>query len=304
MSWTNRYPFYEPARPRAAKGGIKAQSQRGAFGRTWWAVRWNTVLEGFHLGARLGRGRAYARRGQVLDITVEKGGVRARVQGSRDDPYRVTLTVKALSAAQWKRVAQRFAREARFAAKMLAGERPEDIETAFEAASVSLFPERRTDLQTDCSCPDWANPCKHIAAVFYLLGEEFDRDPFLIFTLRGMTREELLGTLGGAAATSRQRGGSLASEAGPDPEPAPPSPEPLTPASGPFWVGESPAEDLFGEVQVPPTAAALLTPLGRFPFWRGAAQPREVLEPVYARAAARALDVFLGLPTHEPPGRG
>ena len=87
------HEYFEPSRPREAKGGIKAQSGRGGFGRSWWARRWIEVLEGFDLGARLGRGRSYARRGQVLSIDVEKGAVTARVQGSRARPYRVEIKV-------------------------------------------------------------------------------------------------------------------------------------------------------------------------------------------------------------------
>ena len=90
------HEYFEPSRPREAKGGIKAQSGRGGFGRSWWARRWIEVLEGFDLGARLGRGRSYARRGQVLSVDVEKGAVTARVQGSRAPPYRVEIKVKTL----------------------------------------------------------------------------------------------------------------------------------------------------------------------------------------------------------------
>jgi len=143
MDW--RYDFFEPSVPLVAKGGIRARSKRGAFGRSWWAGRWSAVLEGCDLGARLARGRSYARRGQVLDVSIEKGRARARVQGSRRDPYTVTIKVKLLSPPQWARVATVLAREARFAAKLLASEMPEDIETAFRKASLSLFPERRRD---------------------------------------------------------------------------------------------------------------------------------------------------------------
>src|SRR5438128_9744848 len=87
-----------------------------------------------------------------------------------------------------------------YAAKLTSGEMPNDIETVFRSASLSLFPEKRKDLKTDCSCPDWSNPCKHVAAVYYLLGEEFDRDPFLIFKMRGLARDELVGLLGKPAA--------------------------------------------------------------------------------------------------------
>src|SRR5215210_967607 len=188
--------YFPPSRPRQAKGGIKAQTKRGEFGTSWWAKRWIAVLEGFNIGARLGRGRSYARGGQVLSIQVEKGQVRAAVQGSRPKPYEIVIQVKTLPAADWKKLAQALSRQALFAAKLLAGEMPQDIEQVFQEAGLSLFPTRLGDLTTKCSCPDWSNPCKHIAAVYYLLGEEFDRDPFLIFTLRGLTRDELLEQLG------------------------------------------------------------------------------------------------------------
>ncbi|MEW5802491.1 MAG: SWIM zinc finger family protein [bacterium] len=187
--------YFQPSRPRAARGGIKAQSKRGSFGQNWWAKRWIAVLESFDIGARLGRGKTYARKGQVLSIDVDKGLVEARVQGSRPTPYHVTIRVRGLAEADWKKLAREISRQAIFAAKLLAGEMPQDIEQAFEKAGLSLFPGKSKDLETDCSCPDWSNPCKHIAAVYYLLGEEFDRNPFLLFKLRGMNREEFIGLL-------------------------------------------------------------------------------------------------------------
>ena len=176
---------YEPSRPREAKGGIKSQSKRGDFGKSWWARRWIEVLESFDIGARLQRGRAYARKGQVLSIEIDKGCVTASVQGSRARPYDVKINVATLSDDNWSRVVDALSEQAIFAAKLLSGEMPEDIEQAFKNIKLSLLPEKRKDLDTDCSCPDWSNPCKHIAAVYYLIGEEFDRDPFLIFKLRG-----------------------------------------------------------------------------------------------------------------------
>jgi uncharacterized Zn finger protein len=298
--WSD-FAFFPPSVPREAKGGIRAHSKRGAFGTSWWARRWISVLEGFDLGARLGRGRSYAQRGQVLDISVERGLVEARVQGSRPEPYRVAIRVKTLSSPQWRRAAAALGREARFAAKLLASEMPEDVEKAFEKAGLSLFPERRRDLATECTCPDWANPCKHIAAVYYLLGEEFDRDPFLVFKLRGMTREELVGLLGARPGPGEARG----AEAPPDEEAQAP-PEPLRPDPGSFWAGGELPADPFGAVSPPATEAALVRRLGRFPFWRGRASLVETLEPVYARASARGLDVFLGTgsPSTETAGSG
>ena len=191
------YSSFPKSRPLPAEGGIKAHSKRGAFASSWWAKRWIAVLESFDLGARLGRGKNYARQGQVLNVDVDCGMVRAEVQGSRKKPYGVVVTVKPLSKEEWASVGERLATQALFAARLLAGEMPQDIETVFSEAGLTLFPNPSKDLQTHCSCPDWSNPCKHIAAVYFLLGEEFDRDPFLIFKLRGMEREGLVELLGG-----------------------------------------------------------------------------------------------------------
>jgi uncharacterized Zn finger protein len=250
------------------------------------------VLEGFDLGARLRRGRSYARSGQVLEVAIGRGRVEARVQGSRRAPYRVSIKVKPLSGQQWRRAAAALAQEARFAAKLLATEMPEDVEKAFESAGLSLFPERRKDLTTECSCPDWSNPCKHIAAVYYLLGEEFDRDPFLIFELRGIARADLIGLLGapGEQGAAGRAGAPLIEEA----EAPPPPPEPLGCELGVFWAGAQLPVDPFGDVVIPATPAALVRRLGRVPFWRGVTTVIEAVEPVYAQASSRGLDVFLG----------
>jgi uncharacterized Zn finger protein len=184
-----------PSRPHPVEGGLKARSRRGAIGETWWSRRFIDVLESFRLGGRLDRGRRYARAGQVLDLQVAAGLVSARVQGSRVRPYRVRLETPVLGPSDWERVEQAMAGRAAFAARLLAGEMPHDIEEAFAAAGVSLFPASPRNLASSCSCPDWSNPCKHVAAVYYLLAEAFDDDPFLIFAWRGRTRSELLGRL-------------------------------------------------------------------------------------------------------------
>jgi uncharacterized Zn finger protein len=183
---------YERTSPRPVKDGIKAKSERGAIGTTWWSKRWVSVLESFNMGTRLTRGRSYARKGQVVSIDVEPGLVKAKVQGSMPKPYNVKIRLEPLSDAAWDKVADAMAAQAIFAAKLLAGEMPTNIEEAFSAANLSLFPTRLEDLHTDCSCPDWANPCKHIAAVYYLLAERFDEDPFLIFKLRGRAKEQII----------------------------------------------------------------------------------------------------------------
>jgi len=269
MSWWARYPT---SRPREAKGGIKAQSQRGAFGQQWWAKRWIGVLESFNIGARLSRGRSYARGGQVLKIEIGKGAVQAAVQGSRPTPYQVAIRLKPLPAGDWDKVAKVVSSRVIFASKLLAGEMPQELEEAFGEAGVALFPQRFADLTMDCSCPDWSNPCKHTAAVFYLIGEEFDRDPFLILRLRGMDREEFLKLLGPVAAPA------------PEPESAAP-PEPLPGGYSGYWAA-------FAAPAVPPLEpaenAVLARRLGSLPFWRGHRPLVEFLDGVHQAAAASA----------------
>ncbi|WP_324718068.1 SWIM zinc finger family protein [Carboxydochorda subterranea] len=193
--WGRYSPWPERTQPIPVEGGIRARSRKGAIGETWWSRRWVAVLESFGYGNRLARGRVYARRGQVLAIDVHPGQAKARVQGFRVTPYRVEIRLPVLTDPQWEAATRQMASRAVFAAQLLAGEMPEDIEEAFETAGLSLFPKSSRELVTSCSCPDWANPCKHVAAVYYLLAEEFDRDPFLLFTLRGRTKEQLLEAL-------------------------------------------------------------------------------------------------------------
>ena len=189
-SW---YP--PPARPLAVEGGLKARSTRGTISQTWWSERFVSVLEHIGLGNRLERGRNYARKGQVISLDVDAGLVSALVQGSRSRPYRVRIGIRAFGKAEWAKLEAGLAASAWYAAKLLAGEMPGDIEDIFAAVGLSLFPEASRDLSMDCSCPDYEVPCKHIAAAFYLLAEAFDEDPFTILAWRGRDRDDLLAHL-------------------------------------------------------------------------------------------------------------
>lgn len=286
--WDDYYPSYPESRPLPAHGGIKAGARRGSFAKNWWAKRWIEVLEGFDIGARLSRGKRYARSGQVLNIRIDRGLVVAEVQGSRRTPYQVVVSVKPLSDEDWATVGEHLAGQALFAARLLAGEMPPDIETAFEQVGLSLFPSAVHDLETRCSCPDWSNPCKHIAAVHYLLGEEFDRDPFLIFKLRGMDREGLMALCRGAHAQQAAPGVEAPTA------PAPPLDEEPLPTDPPeFWHAGDLPEDLYGEVRVPAMSAALPRRLGNFPFWRGETPLQEFFEGLYTRASDAGMEAFL-----------
>jgi len=221
----------------------------------------------------------------VLSIDIEQGTVDAEVQGSRPWPYQVNVRVKTLKKKDWRKLAPVLAKRAIFSAKLLAGQMPEDVEEAFKDAGLSLFPSRGSDLNTDCTCPDWSNPCKHVAAVYYLLGEEFDRDPFLIFKLRGIEREELTGLLGSQLESTP----ATKQEEEPDlpPESLPEDPEA-------FWGHTGGEYDLGEEVFIPAISAALPSRLGNFPFWQGQEGFLTSMEKIYRQASSTGLKVFLG----------
>ena len=187
--------FFPPSRPRKAVGGIKARSKRGSIGEQWWSRRFIDVLESLGLASRLSRGRSYARSGQVLTLDIGTGHVTASVQGSRVRPYKVRLTVDPLTTRQWRRVEAALAARAVFRARLLAGEMPAEIEQVFADCGTPLFPRSARDLGMTCSCPDWEVPCKHLAAVCYVLAEAFDDDPFGMLAWRGRGRDDLLASL-------------------------------------------------------------------------------------------------------------
>ena len=181
--------------PLQVEGGIRARSRRGAIGEQWWSRRFIDVLESFGMAGRLARGRNYARRGQVLGFQISCGYVTAQVQGSRPKPYRVRIQVTPLTTREWRQVEQALAAQALFRARLLAGEMPREIEQVFAGCGTPLFPRSARDLEMSCSCPDWGVPCKHLAAVCYVLAEAFDTDPFGILAWRGRSRDDLLAAL-------------------------------------------------------------------------------------------------------------
>lgn len=199
------YERYKPATPKKVDNGIKAQNKRGAFAKQWWGKEWISKLERFNDTARLTRGRAYARKGQVTGLVVTGKGVSAKVQGSRSRPYNVSICLKPYSKEEWQRLVEVFSDNPVLVARMLGGEMPEEIDGLCSKAGLSLFPTSFRDIEASCSCPDYANPCKHLAAVFYLLAEAFDRDPFLLFTLRGIEKDPLFSALGGNRANAPEK---------------------------------------------------------------------------------------------------
>lgn len=259
-----------PGRPIKVEGGIQINSTRGAVARSWWSQRFLTMLESIGVGGRMSRGRNYARAGQIISLDVTAGGAVAQVQGSRPKPYAVRIGIPTFGKAEWGAVAEALVADASYTAALLSGQMPKEIEQVFAAVGLSLFPATARDLALDCTCPDYAVPCKHLAAVFYVLAERFDADPFEILALRGREREALLEEL----RTRR----AAASPTGPAAGTAP-----LADVLHSFYAaGPGLAEVLRGRVTGPPTPAdALLDQIPAFPIDVRGDQVTELLRPAY-----------------------
>ncbi len=160
--------------------------------REWWSQRWLELLDSYRFKKRLERARNYSRQGNVLSIEFKGEKVFAKVQGSEPEPYKVSLSLDPFSNEEWNYVVETMSQKAIFAAKLLAGEMPQNIEEVFTSSGLSLFPFTLSDVRSKCTCPDKANPCKHVGAVYYQLGDRFSEDPFVLFQLRGRTKEEII----------------------------------------------------------------------------------------------------------------
>src|SRR5260221_10302035 len=288
--WRDDYDnwgYHDTARPIRVPGGIKTKKEHWQIGETWWSKRLIAVLESFNMGTRLTRGRSYARQGQVISIDVEPGMVQAKVQGSQPKPYKVEIRFKTLSDQDWENVTEAMASQAIFAAKLLAGEMPKNIEEAFGAVKLSLFPIALKELETSCSCPDWANPCKHIAAVYYLLAERFDEDPFLIFKLRGRTKEQIIEVLREkrAATLPAESASPSTSEASTGAEESALLEERLDT----FWQAGEALNTFAVNPGVPEIDKAILKRLGNAPFAIGNQNIATLLSRAYSAVEAAAL---------------
>jgi uncharacterized Zn finger protein len=307
-SWEDRPESSSPL----PADGIKATTRAGqAFGQTWWGGKWIAALERLVNPGRLQRGRSYARKGQVLNIDFTGDRVESSVQGSRKEPYKVSVEIKSIADKEWENVIGVMASQAIFAAKLLAGEMPQHIEEAFSAARVALFPARTADLRTECSCPDYANPCKHISAVYYLLGEQFDADPFLLFQLRGRSKDQIIeelrtrrGSVGPAGQGLRDPGGE-GERAGLDAGPIVAQEDSETQSvheEGPaleelvdrFWDADTEIESFEFTIARPEVDAAPIKRLGEPEFWAGKGDFISEMETIYRAISESAIKTALG----------
>jgi uncharacterized Zn finger protein len=273
------------------------------FSRTWWGQRFLAALERFTDPARLRRGRSYASGGRILEYTVANGLVTARVRGSinpyfgvyKEPIYRITIQITPVSEANWTRAIARLASRADVVTRLLLSELPETIEEAFGELGLHLLPQSERDFTTECSCPDWANPCKHIAGVYYLLAASLDHDPFLLFELRGLSRSALRAQLAGSPL-----GHVLAASLTPQEVPLAPVDAYFTrPDREPIGAGLRHKEFWTGAKQLPPpppssaaqgsVPALLIKKVGDYPpFWHGDASFLEVMEALYERVRTKS----------------
>ena len=286
--WADFDPFFAPSIPLPARGGIRAHSRIGEFATSWWGRRWIQTLESFQVRSRLNRGRSYARRGQVQHLEIANHKVTATVQGSIPIPYNVTIELRRIPAAQWRKVGKAMAAKVAIAARLMAGVLPPEADECFAEAGVALFPTREADLITSCDCLDFSNPCKHIAAVYYLLAEYFDRDPFMLFRLRGMEREQFVAMFGKRDSSSARRKTGDVSKS----EPVPATSDLATNADQ-FWRGRPLPDDRYRQVALSGEPAPLARRLGSFPFWRGRRDFLEAISDLSSDAAERGLTVLV-----------
>jgi uncharacterized Zn finger protein len=262
-------------------------SERGG---TWWGRRWIESVARFCGSKQLERGLRYAKSGQVLSIQVDQGFAAADVQGTRARPYKVEIGLPMFTAKQWLRVTNALLKKAFYTAKLLAGEMPSDIEPIFQSAGAPLLPTSETDISSDCSCFDLEDPCKHVAAVYYILGQEIDRDPFLLMEMRGLTRAKLLAEIQARRGAGGKSRGKKPAVAPSFEKPAPtllshrlndfyqaPKDRPLT------WSGEP---DYLDHLLKP---GVRIHEMGSPPFWQSDNNFEDVLTRIYQAVRKRVL---------------
>jgi uncharacterized Zn finger protein len=274
----------------------------------WWVQRWLELLDSYRFKKRLERARNYAREGHVLSMEFNNAEVIAKVQGSEAEPYQVLLNLDPFTDEDWYHIIDTLAEKALYSAQLLAGQMPESIEQVFIKNGLNLFPYTLTDIRSRCSCPDKANPCKHIGAVYYQLGDRLSEDPFVMFRLRGRSKIQLL------AALRQQR--SQPPELTPMATPIPLEPDPVAPPSttvtpvkptktktenlqdlAKFWYYDEPLDPSLVAIAPPTDLKNSLDLLGMMPLPQEEAQEvKQFLQPLYQTVSQKALAAAFSIP--------
>ncbi|MEM9540421.1 MAG: SWIM zinc finger family protein [Cyanobacteria bacterium P01_E01_bin.42] len=258
--------------------------------REWWVERWLELLDSYRFKKRLERARKYANEGNVLSVEFSGARVFARVKGSEPEPYQVSLSLSPFSNEDWGFVIETLSEKAIYSAQLLAGEMPDNIEEVFTANGLTLFPFALADIHSRCTCPDKANPCKHIGAVYYDLAERFSEDPFVLFQLRGRTKEQILEALRQlrGKGIKNRRDGSAKKKAAVKQA----TKTPLT-LNG-FWDYDEPLESDLVAIAPSPDNKSILELLGNLPLPASeAAMVKQYLEIAYREASQQAIATAL-----------
>ena len=257
--------------------GLGPPPSQQDFGRTWWGEQWIGSLERFAQPHKWKEAKHLAWARLVTDIGIEKGRVAAQVSDFTGKAYSVRLSLAPFTAEQWDSLSRTATRDGSFGEALFDGSMPPHAERTFAEAGLRLMPEKFKDLEMKCPCPDWFKPCVHQLAVYLLLAGEFDRDPMLLFRLRGKTREEMQALFPVAAPVETV-----------ETQPFEAAGEPLSNDPDKFWNGgELPDLDL--EWRTPVHSAAPLQRLGHFPFWRGSEEFSKHMERAYREISRFAL---------------
>jgi len=266
------------------------------FTRTWWGDSFLSTIEQFTDSGRLSRGRTYANGRKVKSFEIKCDRVTAQVRGSVNPYYGVyteplyttVIEFEPISRPMWTAVIALMASKVSVLSKLLVGEIPDNIEESFETLGLHLLPQKG-DFTSQCNCPDWSNPCKHIAGVYYLIAAELDRDPLKLFELRGLSREDLLAEL-----SKTPLGVALSEELIAEPTASKPveslhtRPEVTVleqqVSLAHFWQGEAPLPSTVDSPQPTNVSAILIKKQGDFPpFWQRNNSFIEVMEDFYTR---------------------
>jgi uncharacterized Zn finger protein len=276
------------------------------FSRTWWGQKFIEALEAFTDSGRLSRGRSYANGGKVKSFEIKDGVVTAKVKGSvnpyfgvyKEPLYTTEIKITPIAQAKWKKAIAHIASKASFVSKLLLNEMPDNIEEAFATSGLHLLPHSKADFKTSCSCPDYSNPCKHIAGVYYLVAAELDRDPFLLFELRGLSRETLKTELAKSPLGMALSAELTAEKAAPRPSSSYYTKPETVVLEGEidlreFWMSEKRLPQSFEATPQTNVPAVLIKKQGGFPpFWQKDSSFIDLMEEFYQRVKTKNKDVL------------
>ncbi len=276
------------------------------FSRSWWGQRFIADLEKIMDSGRLSRGRSYARGGKVKSFEIKDGLISAKVRGSvnpyfgvhKEPLYSTTIEFEPISPANWSAAIAYIASKASLISRLMLNEIPDNIDDAFAKLDLHLLPHHKDDFKTSCSCPDWSNPCKHIAGVYFLIAAQLDQDPFLLFELRGLSREALQKELARSPLGQALSAELSQSKTAPEPDLSyftkPVVEEAITPDSlKDFWHGEKRLPQVIETAPQPTVPAILVKKQGDFPpFWPKDQSFIETMVEFYSRVKTKNTQIF------------